>query len=110
MFNVTVNILLFEDGNDRVRNYFISNKIDFFQTVLTNTLSNRMWNLRFKRKAKSSDMTDGKKGRKSEIKPLQFLASVKTETSVKPKVSVFDITRSLQILKKRLFLVARSRI
>lgn len=56
-----------------------------------------MRNLRFKRKAKSSDMTDGKRGRKSEIKPLQFQASVKTETSVKPKVSVFDITRSLQI-------------
>ena len=55
-------------------------------------------------------MTDGKKGRKSEIKPLQSQASVKTETSMKPKVSVFDITRSLQILKKRLFLVARSRI
>ena len=53
-------------------------------------------------------MTDGKRVRKSEIKPLQFQASVKTETSVKPKVSVFDITRSLQILKKRLFLVARS--
>ena len=67
-----------------------------------------MQNLRFKRKAKSSDMTDGKRGRKSEIKPLQFQASVKTETSVKPKVSVFDITRSLQILKKRSFLVARS--
>ena len=53
-------------------------------------------------------MTDGKRGRKSEIKPLHFQASVKTETSVKPKVSVFDITRSLQILKKRSFLVARS--
>ena len=67
-----------------------------------------MRNLRFKCKAKSSDMTDGKREGKSEIKPLQFQASVKTETSVKPKVSVFDITRSLQILKKRLFLVARS--
>ena len=52
-------------------------------------------------------MTDEKKGRKSEIKLLQFQASVKTETSVKPKVSVFDITRSLQILKKRSFLVGK---
>ena len=47
-----------------------------------------MQNLRFKRKYKSADTIDGKR-RKNDIAPLQFNASVKTETSEKSRVSLW---------------------
>ena len=55
------------------------------KSALTNTLSNRMRNLRFKRKAKSSDTPNEKLKRK--VSRLEFsVDSAKTETSVKSKV------------------------
>ena len=58
------------------------------QSALTNTLSNRMRNLRFKRKNKSTKPEDNVKRKKNAISPLAFTASVKTESSIKSKVFI----------------------
>lgn len=57
------------------------------QSAVTNTLSNRMRNLRFKRKAKSMSEEEGKSKKKKKTNPLAFSATLKTETSVKSKAS-----------------------
>lgn len=49
-----------------------------------------MRNLRFKRKYKSADGSDGKR-RKNDVAPLQFKATVKTETSIKSRVSILYV-------------------
>ena len=47
-----------------------------------------MRNLRFKRKAKSTKFGDSGKHEKKGIAALHFTASIKTETSLKPKVRI----------------------
>ena len=70
------------------------------QSALTNTLSNRMHNLRFKRKNKSTKPEDNVKKNKNVISPLAYTASVKTGSSIKSKVFILRLTTKRNLYHK----------
>ena len=63
------------------------------QSAVTNTLSNRMRNLRFKRKTKSLS-EDEMKSKKRKSNPLAYTATLKIETALKSKASSLMCTFS----------------